>query len=152
MFNKILAAVDGSEPSTHALHVAAQLAKEQKAELHITTAVPTLPAIAVEGFSPEYLPTYQTELEEAMQKALDQAAEETRRTHPKLKVVTHIKNGRPSKIISETAAETDADLIVLGSRGASGIISWVLGSVAREVADSCTVPVLVVKDRRYCEK
>lgn len=151
MFKTILAAVDGSEPSTHALHVAAQLAKEQVAQLHIITAVPPLPAISLEGFSPDYLPTYQQDLEEAMQQTLDKAAEETRNTHPKLRVTTHLKDGRPAKQITDTAAEIDADLLVLGSRGTSGIISWVLGSTAREVADSCTAPVLVVKNRRLCQ-
>jgi nucleotide-binding universal stress UspA family protein len=151
MFKTILAAVDGSEPSTHALHVAAQLAKEQAAQLHIITAVPPLPAIAMEGFSPSYLPEYMDDLEEAMQQVLDKAAEDVKKTHPKLKVTTHLKDGRPAKQITDTAAEVDADLIVMGSRGQSGILSWVLGSTAREVADSCTAPVLVVKDRRYCQ-
>jgi len=151
MFKTILAAVDGSDPSIHALHIAAQLAKEQKAQLHIITAIPPLPPIAVEGFSPEYLPQYQVDLEEAMQKTLDKAAEETRKTHPGLKVTTHIKNGRLARIITETAVAVDADLIVVGSRGQSGILTWLLGSVAREIADSCTVPVLISKDSRYCQ-
>ena len=43
------------------------------------------------------------------------------------------------------------DLIVLGNRGTSGILSWVLGSVSRQVTDACTVPVLVIKDQTYCE-
>jgi nucleotide-binding universal stress UspA family protein len=105
----------------------------------------------MEGFSPSYLPEYMDDLEEAMQQVLDKAAEDVKKTHPKLKVTTHLKDGRPAKQITDTAAEVDADLIVMGSRGQSGILSWVLGSTAREVADSCTAPVLVVKDRRYCQ-
>jgi len=151
MFNTILAAVDGSDPSNHALHIAAQLAKEQKAQLHIITVTPILPAIAVEGFTSEYLPQYQDDLEKAMQQTLDKAAEETRKNHPGINVTTHLKEGRPAKRITETAAEVDADLIVVGSRGTSGILTWLLGSVAREVADSCTVPVLVAKDERHCQ-
>jgi len=151
MFKTILAAVDGSKPSQHALHLAAQLAKQQGAQLHIVTVTPLLPAIAVEGFSPEYLPQYQEDLEKAMQQTLDKAAEETRKNHPKLKVTTHLKEGRPAKKITEAAAEIDADLIVVGGRGTSGILTWVLGSVTREVADSCTVPVLVAKDQTYCQ-
>jgi len=163
MFKTILAATDGSEPGTHALHVAAQLAKEQTAQLHIVTVVPPLPAIAAEGFAPSYLPSYQQDLEpsylpsyqqdleEAMQKTLDQAAAETRKTHPGLKIKTHLKDGRPARRITEAADEVDADLIVLGSRGTSGVLTWILGSTAREISDSCTVPVLIVKDRRYCQ-
>jgi len=150
MFKTILAAIDGSKPSQHALHIAAQLARQQGAKLHIVTVVPLLPAIAVEGFNPEYLPQYQEDLEKAMQQTLDKAAEDTKKTHPQLKVTTHLKEGRPAKQITETAAEIDADLIVVGSRGTSGILTWVLGSVTREVADSCTVPILIAKDQSYC--
>jgi len=151
MFKTILAAVDGSEPSKHALHIAAQLAKQQKAQLHILTVTPILPAIAQEGFAPDYIPRYQEDLEKAMKQTLEQAAEETRRNHLGLKVTTHLKDGRPAKRITDTAAEIDADLIVLGSRGTSGVLTWLLGSVAREVTDSCTVPVLVAKDQSYCQ-
>jgi nucleotide-binding universal stress UspA family protein len=151
MFKNILAAVDGSDPSIHALHVAAQLAKEQGAHLYIITSVPPLPAIAMEGFSPEYLPRYQEDLEEAMKKTLNQAAEKIKKAHPRLKITTHLKDGRPARQITNTAEEVEADLIVLGSRGQSGILTWILGSTAREVADSCTVPVLVVKDKRFCQ-
>ncbi|MFH0850989.1 MAG: universal stress protein [Candidatus Bathyarchaeota archaeon] len=107
--------------------------------------------MAVEGFSPEYLPQYQEDLEKAMQQTLDKAAEDTRKNHPRLKVITHLQEGRPARKITETAAEIDADLIVVGSRGTSGVLTWLLGSVAREVADSCTVPVLVAKDQKYCQ-
>ncbi|HUV34417.1 MAG TPA: universal stress protein [Candidatus Desulfaltia sp.] len=150
MFKTILAAIDGSKPSQHALHIAAQLAKQQGAKLHIVTVVPLLPAIAVEGFNPEYLPQYQEDLEKAMQQTLDKAAEDTKKTHPQLKVTTHLKEGRPAKQITETAAEIDADLIVVGSRGTSGILTWVLGSVTREVADIYTIPILIAKDQSYC--
>ena len=150
MFKTILAAIDGSKPSQHALHIAAQLARQQGAKLHIVTVVPLLPAIAVEGFNPEYLPQYQEDLEKAMQQTLDKAAEDTKKTHPQLKVTTHLKEGRPAKQITETAAEIDADLIVVGSRGTSGILTWVLGSVTREVADIYTIPILIAKDQSYC--
>ncbi|TRO54122.1 universal stress protein [Candidatus Bathyarchaeota archaeon] len=150
MFKRILAAVDGSMPSLHALQMASELAIQQKAELHILGVVPPLPAIALEGFSPEYLPTYHDDLEEATQKTLKNAEDETHRSYPELKVATHIKEGRVAKMITETAAEIGADLIVVGSRGTSGVLTWILGSVTREVADSCTVPVLIAKDPAYC--
>ncbi|MBD3207648.1 hypothetical protein GF319_15065, partial [Candidatus Bathyarchaeota archaeon] len=33
----------------------------------------------------------------------------------------------------------------------SGVATWMLGSVSRDIVESCTVPVLVVKDQRYCK-
>lgn len=60
-----------------------------------------------------------------------------------------MKDGRASKIIIDTANEIGADLIVVGHRGASGFINWMLGSVAKQVVESCTVPVLVFKTKPY---
>lgn len=53
--------------------------------------------------------------------------------------------GRAASVIQATATETDADLIVLGSRGHGPIKSMVLGSVSGEVADQASQSVLVAR-------
>jgi nucleotide-binding universal stress UspA family protein len=58
--------------------------------------------------------------------------------------------GSPGKIIVESAQAREVDLIIVGNRGQSRIITWMLGSVSRFVVESCTVPVLVVKDEEFC--
>jgi nucleotide-binding universal stress UspA family protein len=70
--------------------------------------------------------------------------------NPELTIVGKVKDGRASKIIIDTANEIGADLIVVGHRGASGFINWMLGSVAKQVVESCTVPVLVFKNKALC--
>ncbi len=50
-----------------------------------------------------------------------------------------------SSTIVNAAEEYDADLIVIGSRGIGGITGWILGSTSRNVVESCTKPILVVK-------
>ena len=68
-----------------------------------------------------------------------------------LKLTKILKDGNPAKIIVETAGKQGVDLIIIGNRGTSGVLSWMLGSTSRTVVEACTVPVLVVKDREYCE-
>lgn len=151
MFKKILVAVDGSEPSQHALKVAADLAQEQGAELTILTVVPNLPPLIADDMTPEYLPQYQQDLEKSHQQMLNKVTRELKKTHPKLKTVPILMNGRPAKQITYTAQAREADLIVIGNRGTSGVLTWMLGSVSRQVTESCTAPVLVVKDQLYCK-
>ncbi|TFH18750.1 universal stress protein [Candidatus Bathyarchaeota archaeon] len=31
------------------------------------------------------------------------------------------------------------------------LLNWVLGGVSQQVVNSCTAPVLVVKDQKYCQ-
>ena len=68
-----------------------------------------------------------------------------------MKASTILRKGNPARNIVEAAREEEVDLIVLGNRGIGGILSWMLGSTSRSVAEACTVPVLIVKDREYCE-
>ena len=63
----------------------------------------------------------------------------------KAKISTAIIEGAAKQSIVEKAAEAGMDLIVMGSRGITGIESLLLGSVTRAVAIKSTVPVLATK-------
>jgi nucleotide-binding universal stress UspA family protein len=58
---------------------------------------------------------------------------------------TRIVAGLPPSRIVEVAAEIGASLIVVGSRGRTGLPHVMLGSVAERVVQIATVPVTVVK-------
>ena len=152
MFKNILAAIDGSPPSQHALSVAADLAQQQQARLTIMTAVPPLPPLIMEDNTQAYMPEAQELIRNSHKELLNRTQDELKNTHPSLKTFTVLKEGSPARMIIEAAREQEADLIVLGNRGTGGVSTWLLGSVSRQVTDACTAPVLVVKDQRYCEK
>jgi nucleotide-binding universal stress UspA family protein len=151
MYNKILVAIDGSEPSMYAMQYAADLAQEQKAELTILSVVPTIPAFINGGFTPEYLPEYQDDLNDNYVKMLKETDKDLKKSHPNLKTVPLVLQGNPSKLIVDVAISRGVDLIIVGNRGTSGVLTWMLGSTSRHVVESCTVPVLVVKDVKYCK-
>jgi nucleotide-binding universal stress UspA family protein len=56
--------------------------------------------------------------------------------------------GRPYVEIVKFAEANQADLIVMTTRGQSGISRWLLGSVTDRVARGATVPVLLVQAQR----
>ncbi len=150
MWKKILVGVDGSTPSLHALKVAAEMAANNKAELTILSVVPPLPPIA-EGDMPQYAPQFTEDLATSYENMVKAQVAKVKEKHPDLKVVPIVMTGSPSRKIIEAAKARNVDLIVVGNRGTSGILSWMLGSVSRQVTDACTVPVLVVKDREFCK-
>lgn len=57
----------------------------------------------------------------------------------------HVRVGHPAQQVVDFADEINADLIVMGHRGRSGIERFLLGSVARVVIDHANCPVLVVR-------
>lgn len=63
-------------------------------------------------------------------------------------VIAKRLEGRAADVIVDEAAGLGADLIVMGSRGRGAIASLVLGSVAAEVVDRASCPVLVARTAR----
>jgi nucleotide-binding universal stress UspA family protein len=58
---------------------------------------------------------------------------------------THFSDQLPSAAIVQIAEEVDADLIVMGSRGLSGIKHVLLGSVAERTIRAAPCPVLTIR-------
>jgi nucleotide-binding universal stress UspA family protein len=146
MFKKIIVAIDGSESSIYALEYAAQIANQEKAELRLISAAEPLPRAA--RLTPIHRTKYIEELHEALETTHKKQENSLSEKYPELQFSSEVIDGRPAQVIRE--ASKDSDLIVIGHRGQGGIISWLLGSVAKQILESCTVPVLVVKNPDYC--
>ncbi|MDP3091520.1 MAG: universal stress protein [Nitrospira sp.] len=67
--------------------------------------------------------------------------------HRGLTIHPVLVEGRPAEEILRAAARTHADLVILGSRGMTGLKGAFLGSVSRKVARHAPCSVLVVKQR-----
>jgi nucleotide-binding universal stress UspA family protein len=66
-----------------------------------------------------------------------------------LKVTSHIRTGPTARAILQTAADIDADLIVVGTHKRSGVEKFVLGSVADRVLRDAHCPVLIAMPKDY---
>ncbi len=122
-----------------------------EAELIVVSVLRNIPLYFPEETEFAYYPELQKSARKSIEDLLKRAGDELRRDHEGLKVKTMLKEGHPAINIVETAMDEGVDLIVVGNRGTGGILSWMLGSTSRSVAEACTVPVLVVKDRQFCE-
>jgi nucleotide-binding universal stress UspA family protein len=56
-----------------------------------------------------------------------------------------VREGNPAKAIVDEAREWDADLIILGAHGLTGLESLIMGNVARHVVDHAPCSVEVVR-------
>lgn len=64
-----------------------------------------------------------------------------------LAVEAVIREGYPASVIEEEARDRGVDLIVIGTRGHTGLKHLLLGSVAERVVQKAPCPVLTVKAR-----
>ncbi|MEN8159881.1 MAG: universal stress protein [Myxococcota bacterium] len=138
---RILLAVDFSAHSDRAVSVAGALGKRLGASVDVVHAL-DLP----HDYTP-YASEPGTELEQKIQAAVAEKLEGVRAQLGEhgVEVTLHFRRGRPSLAVAEVAAELHADLIVMGTRGATGLDHVLLGSVAERTLRTAPCSVLVVK-------
>jgi nucleotide-binding universal stress UspA family protein len=91
-----------------------------------------------------YLPAdFWANVRSEAESALGKTAEALRAQGFEVEVV--VREGYPATVIEEEAQRLGADLIVIGTRGLSGLKHLLLGSVAERVVQRAPCPVLTVK-------
>jgi nucleotide-binding universal stress UspA family protein len=137
----VLVAIDFSAPSLEAIEAALPLIKHFGADLHL-----------VHVFEPDYLassmvaiPLVVPELEigQRVRRRLRDVAKDY--SVPLHRENIHAIKGRPFEEICRLAQEIDIDLIVLATRGNTGLKHLALGSTAERVVRYSACPVLVVR-------
>jgi nucleotide-binding universal stress UspA family protein len=141
LIRNILCAVDVSDASGQVMQHAGALASAHEAALLVVYVFHPPAALRLA------LPQYAGEMLDSAARTelladLDELAEPLRQRG--LSVHTRICEGRPVREIVRAAETQEADLIVMGTRGRSGIGRLVLGSVAEETVRSAGCPVLTV--------
>ena len=147
MFKHIIVPIDGSDFSLQAVDLAASLAKEQRAECTVFTAVDIIPAAALAAATPDLVNAWLKTLEDQAQIAVDEAVARLRAAG--VEANAEVAKGYPADVILEVTARHRGDLIVMGSHGRSGLRRLFLGSVAESVLRSSPVPVLIVRGREH---
>ena len=143
MFQRILCATDFSDTAEAAWEAACELARTHRAELilvHVFTELPLYPEVAVIEVQRVW-----DEQRAWVERALaERVSAATRRG---LNARSLLKSGTAAEGIVDAAAENDADLIVLGTHGRTGLTRLVVGSVAERVVRLAPCAVLSVKPR-----
>jgi len=136
-FKTVLFATDFSPASNVAFNVAAALARDYRARiiaLHVVEPV----QMGFSEFGAYVGPDEDKGVAMKMLKAIKAPA-------PTVTIEYRMLEGEPSTVIVETAAEVNADLIVMGTMGRSGLTRLVMGSVAEEVLRRAPCPVLTIR-------
>jgi nucleotide-binding universal stress UspA family protein len=134
----VVVGVDGSEPSSAALAWAAEEAHFRGATLKVVHAW-QVPSLAFLGPAPAVDETPWVEEAQAM---LDEQVRKVLGETPAIDVVSELWEGPSAQAIIDAA--TDADVLVVGSRGRGGFKGLLLGSVSSQVVHHARRPVVVV--------
>ena len=148
MFSKILVALDGSSHATKALKTAVEMAQRCDSELVLFYALQVrslradYEAIVSKSARDAYVVIGKQQRDEILSEAekvavgMDMGMD---------KITQLCIEGEPARSILQAANECGANLIVVGTRGLTGLREIALGSVARKVTAAAECPVLVVR-------
>jgi nucleotide-binding universal stress UspA family protein len=150
MFDVIVVGTDGSEPAGVAVHHATALAALMGGTLHVVCSYRPVSqggvTLAASGgvATPDVEQVNQTAAVQA-EKVCEHTASEAARQG--VSVGIHAVPGEPADVLVGVANDVGADLLVVGSRGMTGVRRFVLGSVPNKVSHHCPCSLLIVDTR-----
>ena len=150
MFTHILLATDGSEHAEKAAEAAGAMAEKFSARLTVlhvfmpptSTVMPLATTGSAAGMDATLVAQWAEAARDSVARHTARALETTGATHSLRQEIGH-----PAEAIVRVANEEKCDLIVIGSRGLSGLKEFLLGSVSNRVLHHARCPVLV----EHCE-
>jgi nucleotide-binding universal stress UspA family protein len=136
-FKKVLIATNGSRYSELAKKRAIDFAGSYGGELVAVSAVDVPSELYAES------PKTVEELVKKARSYVEAIKNEAGKTGIKTEVI--VREGEAYRVITDTARETGANIIVMGSHGRTGLKRLLMGSVTEKVIGHTPCPVLVVK-------
>jgi universal stress protein A len=141
-FQMILVPVDFSEHASRSLDFAIELARQFEGKLHLVHSYPIHPTM-VSPYGVALPPDLDRTFREAADKQLGEWAGRARKAG--LAVETTTTSDPPVEAIVRCAERIHADLIVMSTRGLTGLKHVLLGSVAERTLRLAPCPVLTLK-------
>lgn len=146
---KILVPIDFSPNSKNALRIAAEIAVKGNARLELFHAnVATIYSMPLSEYVPSANYAEDEEYDEAVARELEKLKMEVceMAAFSKLKVDIRVEEGFLHSCIRKVAEEDKVDLVVMGTKGASGMQEFLVGSNTEKVIRTAPCPVLVVPE------
>lgn len=138
IFKKILCPVDLDDSAPSALDLAADIARENGAEVYVLHVVP-LVVVA------EDVPILVNLHKEQEETASAKLAELIHKHLADVRAIAETAAGEPASMIVSAAKKMAADLVIMSTHGRRGFSRFFLGSIAELVMREVTCPVMITK-------
>jgi nucleotide-binding universal stress UspA family protein len=135
---KILIAIDDGPTSEKVASNGFRLGQQLNAEIALISVVDTTALMTDGGVTPgELADIIKNDFKKNQQLLVDKVFKD-------YKVWTFVEKGKPFEAILKVAEEWEADLIILGTHGRTGLSHILMGSVAEKVIRHSTIPTFIV--------
>lgn len=146
---KIVVAVDGSEPARRAVRRAADLTRRYGAELVLVHVLPpgareVIPKELADYAEIEHIDVRRGDLVRSIAEQIVRQAEADARALGVAQLRSVIETGDPASALAALATAEKADLIVMGRRGLGALAGLLLGSVSHKITQLAACDCLMV--------
>jgi nucleotide-binding universal stress UspA family protein len=154
---KILVPTDFSEQAGYALDFAYQIALKSKAEIILINVVdyPGLSSVwgggmnVIGGVEPPLDNLDESFINNLLSRSKDEIRAMTQRLDPgSVKIKQVVEVGNPYFIISEKIEQENVNLVIMGTKGATGLEEVLIGSNTERVVRHAKCPVITIKKKR----
>lgn len=146
-YRRMLVATDLSSASRQAMELAMTVAPQAEIDLLHVHRIWGESRLSMAGAGPKdrinYLRQVESMAAAMLQEWLEDIDLQGRRCN------LHIRQGQPATVITQTVWERQADLVVMGTTGRSGLPYLLLGSVAEKVLHTVSCDTLVVRPQGF---
>lgn len=140
----VIVGTDGSDTSMGAVREAAEIAGATGATLHIACSAHVAAELAVLTLEPILVPEgFDEQAFRGANAAIGKASEVAKQYTDKIE--GHVLQGDAASALIGLVEETNADLLVVGSRGMTGAARFLVGSVANRCAHHAPCSVLIAR-------
>ena len=141
---KILVPCDFSDSAVQAFKFAVDLARQSDGEILLLNII-ELPVMHETALAPalSFEESFLKEMKVAAEKNFDKMKAKWAKGGPKIRSL--VEYGPIHIVIGRIAEEKKADLIVMGTKGASGLKEFMIGSNTEKIVRSAGVPVIAIK-------
>ncbi|GLP96093.1 universal stress protein UspE [Paraferrimonas sedimenticola] len=124
---------------------AQKLAREIKAQVHLVNGYPSTPVNIVIELPDFDAAAYNASIQQQHEQRIEELAAkfDIPMSH------CHVKEGLAEEVIPAVAKELDAELVILGTVGRTGISAALIGNTAEHVIDSLDCDLLAIKPKDY---
>lgn len=146
---KILVPIDFSPNSKNALRIAAEIAVKNGATIELLHAnVAAIYAVPLSEYASAGVYAEDQTYDESAGRLLERTKNELfeNPAFAKLKIDTRVEEGYLHACIRNVAEEDEVDLVVMGTKGASGVNEFLVGSNTEKVIRTAPCPVLAVPE------
>ncbi|MCL4683922.1 universal stress protein [Myxococcota bacterium] len=143
-FRTVLVPVDFSDHASAALDLAIELTRGTQGRLHLLHAY-EVPLGAIPPYGIALPTTLLGQVRDAAARRLEKSSHRVEAAG--ISCETHLVHAPPAEAITEAAGSLGADLIVMGTRGLTGVKHVLLGSVAERTVRMAPCPVLTIRSK-----